>query len=152
MALPWITTANKNWTNILVTHVGFPREIQEDWLLLLCFAKRKRERGLWEKKKTSIILCVCPPELHTITSTIPLQLRCRAHLANFDEKVHKPQSKSYGRICANIQLIFTHILWIWILLSVHHNLLGSEGLQGTHIDALNGVVMLFSLITQPCVL
>ena len=26
-------------------------------------------------------------------------------------------------------------LWIWILLSVHHDFLGSEGLQGTHIDA-----------------
>ena len=32
------------------------------------------------------------------------------HSANFDEKVHKPQSKSYGRIGANMQLIFTHIL------------------------------------------
>jgi len=51
-----------------------------------------------------------------------------AHSANFDEKVHKPQSKSYGRIGANMQLIFTHILWIWILLSVHHNFWGSEGL------------------------
>ena len=59
------------------------------------------------------------------------------HSANFDEKVHKPQSKSYGRIGANMQLIFTHILWIWILLSVHHNFLESEGLQGTYIDALN---------------
>ena len=28
-----------------------------------------------------------------------------AHLANFDKKVHKPQSKSYGRIGANMQLI-----------------------------------------------
>ena len=63
--------------------------------------------------------------------------KCDTHSANFDEKVHKPQSKSYGRIGANMQLIFTHILWIWILLSVHHNFLGSEGLQGTHIDALN---------------
>ena len=33
-----------------------------------------------------------------------------AHLANFNEKVHKPQSKSCGRIGANMQLIFTHIL------------------------------------------
>ena len=32
------------------------------------------------------------------------------HSANFDEKVHKPQSKSYGRIGANMQLIFTNIL------------------------------------------
>ena len=31
---------------------------------------------------------------------------------------------------------FTHILWIWILLSVHHIFGGSEGLQETHIDAL----------------
>ena len=52
-----------------------------------------------------------------------------AHSANFDEKVHKPQSKSYGRIgLANMQLIFTHILWIWILFSVHYNFLVSEGL------------------------
>ena len=33
-----------------------------------------------------------------------------AHSANFDEKVHKPQSKSYGRIGASWQLIFTDIL------------------------------------------
>ena len=33
-----------------------------------------------------------------------------AHSAYFNEKVHKPQSKSYGRIGANMQLIFTHIL------------------------------------------
>ena len=29
-----------------------------------------------------------------------------AHLANFEEKVHKPQSKTDGRIGANMQLIF----------------------------------------------
>ena len=33
-----------------------------------------------------------------------------AHSANFDKKVHKPQSKPYGRIGANMQPIFTHIL------------------------------------------
>ena len=60
-----------------------------------------------------------------------------AHSVNFDEKVHKHQSKSYSRIGAHMQLIFTHILWIWIPLSLHHNFLGSEELQGTHIDALN---------------
>ena len=64
-------------------------------------------------------------------------LWCATHSANFDEKVHKPKSKIYGRVGANIQLIFTHILWIWILLSVNHNFWGSEGLQGTYIDALN---------------
>ena len=32
------------------------------------------------------------------------------HSTNFDEKVHKPQSKSYGKIDANMQLILTHIL------------------------------------------
>ena len=37
-----------------------------------------------------------------------------AHSANFDEKVHKPQSKSHGGIGANMHLIFTNILWIWI--------------------------------------
>ena len=77
-------------------------------------------------------------------SRAPLCAICRAwvstgaaHTANFDEKVHKPQSKPYSIIGANMQLIFTHILWIWILLSVHHNFLGSKGLQGTHIDASN---------------
>ena len=30
--------------------------------------------------------------------------RAGAHSANFDEKVHKPQSKLYGRIGANMQL------------------------------------------------
>ena len=33
-----------------------------------------------------------------------------AHLTNLDEKVHKPKCKSYGRIGANMQLIFTNIL------------------------------------------
>ena len=28
-------------------------------------------------------------------------------------------------------------LWIWILLSVHHDFLGSEGVQRTHMDASN---------------
>ena len=54
-------------------------------------------------------------------------------LANFDEKVNKPQSKSYGRI----GFIFTHFLWIWIFLLVHHNFSELEKLQGTHIDAVN---------------
>ena len=63
---------------------------------------------------------------------------CGAHSANFEEKVHKLKSISYGRIGANMQLILTHILWIWILLSVHHNFLGSEGLQGTHIQRASG--------------
>ena len=34
------------------------------------------------------------------------QRRDDAHSANFDEKVHKPQIKPYGRISANMQLIF----------------------------------------------
>ena len=34
------------------------------------------------------------------------------HSANFDEKVHKPQSKSYGGIGANMHLIFTNTIWI----------------------------------------
>ena len=38
-----------------------------------------------------------------------LRTKEAAHLADFNEKVHKPQSKSYGRISANLQLIFTHI-------------------------------------------
>ena len=33
-----------------------------------------------------------------------------AHSANFDEKVHKPQSKSYGRIGANMQLFYTYLM------------------------------------------
>ena len=43
------------------------------------------------------------------------------HSDNLNEKVHKPQSKSYCRIGANMQLIFTHTYLM--------NL--------THIDALN---------------
>ena len=31
------------------------------------------------------------------------------HLANFEEKVHKPQSKSYDKIGAKMQKKFTHI-------------------------------------------
>ena len=54
------------------------------------------------------------------------------HSANFNEKVHKHQSKSYCRIGANMQLIFTYILWIWILLSLHHNFLEFEGLALMH--------------------
>ena len=33
---------------------------------------------------------------------------CAVNSVNFDEKVYKPQSKSYGRIGANMQL-FLHI-------------------------------------------
>ena len=73
--------------------------------------------------------------IHTFSFNVDVEFRRDdAHLAKFDKTVHKPQSTSYGGIGANIQLIFTHISWIWILLSVHHNCLGSEGLQGTHID------------------
>ena len=69
------------------------------------------------------------------------------HSANIDEKVHKPQSKSYSKIGANTQFMFTHILWIWMLLSVHYNFGGSEGLQGTHIDALNPFSSKFMTLT-----
>ena len=71
------------------------------------------------------------------SSSAQCSVAAAAHSANFDKNVHKPQSKSYGRIAANIQFIFTHILWIWILLSVHYNFLVSEGLSGSYIDALN---------------
>ena len=63
--------------------------------------------------------------------------RWATHSANLVEKVHKPKSKYYSRIGANMELIFTHALWIWLLLSVHHIFLRSDGVQGTHIDALN---------------
>ena len=56
------------------------------------------------------------------------------HLANFDEKVHKPQSKSYGRIGANIKLIFINFN---TSISASSHFFESEELQGTHIDALN---------------
>ena len=39
--------------------------------------------------------------------------------------------------CKSVTCFFTHILWIWLLLSVHHDFFGSEGLQGTHMHALN---------------
>ena len=34
-----------------------------------------------------------------------LSLSYAAHSANFEEKVHKPQSKSYGRIGASIHIL-----------------------------------------------
>ena len=49
-----------------------------------------------------------------------MQIASATHSANFNEKVHKPQSKSYSRIGANMQLIFIHILWIWIVLSLYY--------------------------------
>ena len=33
--------------------------------------------------------------------------------------------------------MITEILWIWILLSLNYNFFDSEGLQGTHMKALN---------------
>ena len=30
--------------------------------------------------------------------------------ANFNDKVHKPQSRSYGRIGANMQLFYTYLI------------------------------------------
>ena len=71
----------------------------------------------------------------------------KKHSANYNEKVHKPQSKSYGRIGANKQLIFKHILQILILLSVHCNFSGSEGLQGTHTNALNPFILKLMTLT-----
>ena len=32
------------------------------------------------------------------------------HSANFDEKVHKPHSRSYGRIGAKMQLFYTYLM------------------------------------------
>ena len=37
-------------------------------------------------------------------------MRRATHSANFNEKVHKPQSKSYSSIGVNMQLVFTYIL------------------------------------------
>ena len=66
------------------------------WLL-------QREKGLWEKK-TSIILCVCPPELHTITSTIPwLQLDASWNAIStlMPEKTQKLQAYLQAQITLN---------------------------------------------------
>ena len=57
--------------------------------------------------------------------------------ANFNEKVHKPQSRSYGRIGANMQLFYTYLKNLNTSISASRLILGSEGLQGTHMDALN---------------
>ena len=46
------------------------------------------------------------------------------HSANFDEKVDKPQSILIDR-------------GFHILLLMHYNFFGSEGLQGTYMNALN---------------
>ena len=54
------------------------------------------------------------------------------HSANFDEKVHKPQNKSYGRIGANMQLFYTYLKNLNTSISASRLILGSEGLQGTH--------------------
>ena len=55
-----------------------------------------------------------------------------AHSANFDEKVHKPQSKFYGRIGENMQLIFTHMY----LMNLNTSISASQlfGVWGTPRD------------------
>ena len=58
--------------------------------------------------------------------------RGAAHSANFDEKVHKPQSW-----CDCDWWGFPHLVSIWIILSMHYYFLVSEGLQGTHMNAIN---------------
>ena len=55
------------------------------------------------------------------------------HSANFDEKVHKPQSRSHGNIGAKMQLFYTYLICI----SASPLIFWAEGLQGTHMDALN---------------
>ena len=42
-----------------------------------------------------------------------------------------------ARIGAKMQLFSLHILWIWKLLLVHHEFLGSRKFLGTHFNALN---------------
>ena len=37
-------------------------------------------------------------------------LRCGAHSANFDEKIKKPQSRSYGRIGADMKLFYNYLM------------------------------------------
>ena len=59
------------------------------------------------------------------------------HLANFDEKVHKPQSRSNGRIGPNMQLFLAYLMNLNTYISASGLILGSEELQETHMDALN---------------
>ena len=50
-----------------------------------------------------------------------------AHSANFDEKVNKPQSRSYGRIGAKMQLFYTYLMSLNTSISASRLILGSEG-------------------------
>ena len=56
-----------------------------------------------------------------------------AHSAHFDEKIHKPQSWCD----CDIDRVFSHLIRIWIILSMNYNFLVSEGLQETHMNSLN---------------
>ena len=53
---------------------------------------------------------------HSWNTAFVHSLEYCAGMANFDEKVHKPQSRSYGRIGLNMQLFYTYL----INLSIKH--------------------------------
>ena len=66
---------------------------------------------------------------------IPMKSLCRS--ANFDEKVHKTQSRSFSRVGAKMQLFDTYLMNLNTSISASRLILGTEGLQGTHMDELN---------------
>ena len=79
------------------------------------------------KPRAEQILELAPPDM---VSVVHVSLG----MANFDEKVHKPQSRSYCRIGANMQLFYTYLMILNTSISALRLMLGSEGLQGTLIE------------------
>jgi hypothetical protein len=53
--------------------------------------------------------------------------RYATHSANFDEKVHKPQSKSYGKICNFFLHIFYEFEYLYICITTFWGLRDSKG-------------------------
>ena len=82
------------------------------------------------KPRAEQILELAPPDMVSV-------VHVSSGMANFDEKVQKPQSRSYCRIGANMQLFYTYIIILNTSISALRLMLGSEGLHGTLIDALN---------------
>ena len=91
---------------------------------------RKCTYLLAKKYVTRIALCFVRQKMYSVPF-----IDSATHLANFDKKVYKPQSRSYGRIGAKMQLFYEYLMSLHTSISASRLILGSEGLQGT--DALN---------------
>ena len=109
---------NKSWQYYFEKKDNVPELIHP----VSSFLFLKEEKGLWLHHQ----IIICHVEKESLEHVTYAQLALAGtHLAIFDKKVHKPKSKSYGRIGANMQLFlliskefeyFYHIFW------------GSEGL------------------------